>query len=202
MEKELINLTIDDHKNIYLRPLKNNDVSEKYVSWLNDPDVNRYLDVRHSTPESMNDVARFVKNCQANKRPHWGIFLKEQHIGNISCSLYNLLYRWIDISFLIGEKSLWGNGICTNAVASVIDYLFKDQVFHRIQGGACSLNKVSIHMFNKLGFRQEACFRDAALLEGKYVDDLKYGILADEWLHYNFNYIRYKVCNLDWSFFG
>lgn len=29
---------------IYLRPLEREDLNEKYLKWLNDPDVNRYLE--------------------------------------------------------------------------------------------------------------------------------------------------------------
>jgi len=189
------------HKRIYLRSLEKADVTDKYVAWLNDSDVNRYLPIRHAAPLSIDDVIDFVEECKLQKRPHWGIFHKDQHIGNVSCSMHNLRNRLIDISFLIGEKALWGKGICTNAVANILDYLFADQSFHRVQGGVCSANRSSIRIFQKLGFTQEACFREAVLLEGEYADDLKFGMLADEWLSCNYEYIKYKVYPLGWSFF-
>ena len=200
MDIKLNNQDKIDHDKIYLRPLKKEDVSEKYVGWLNDIEINRYLEVRHSVPISIEDVVEFMGQCRSKKRPHWGIFYNDRHIGNISCSLYNLRYRWIDVSFLIGDKAMWGKGICSSAVASILDYLFAGQSFHRVQGGTCSKNKSSIRIFQKLGFIQEACFREAVILEGEYADDLKFGILADKWFSHNREYFKYKVYPLEWSF--
>ena len=191
----------DRHK-IYLRPLEKADVTDRYVAWLNDPEIYRYLTIRYNVPLSRQDVAAFVENCAQVRRPHWGIFYDDRHIGNISCSLYDLNARWIDISFLLGEKGFWGQGITTNAVASVLDYLFFEQDFHRVQGGVCSGHDRSIQVFQKLGFRQESCLVEASVIDGEYEDDLKFGILKREWEARPFKGPRYKVHPLKWSYFA
>jgi putative hydrolase of HD superfamily len=33
----------------------------------------------------------------------------------------------------------------------------------------------------KLGFQQEACFRNARIVDGAFYDSLAYGILREEW---------------------
>ena len=185
----------------YLAPLRKEDVAERYVSWLNDPEINRYLEIRHAVPITQEDVIAFVEKCLFDRRPHWGIFDGKKHIGNVSCSAYDLRSRWIDISFLLGEKDYWGKGICTDAIASVLDYLFNEQLFHKVCGGTYSINKGSIRIFEKLGFAQEACFREQALLDGGYVDVFKFGLLKKDWFSNKNDWARLKVYPLSWSFF-
>jgi len=38
-----------------------------------------------------------------------------------------------------------------------------------------------IKLARKLGFQQEACFRKARIVDGKYYDGLGFGILREEW---------------------
>jgi RimJ/RimL family protein N-acetyltransferase len=103
---------------------------------------------------------------------------------------------------LVGEKDVWGQGITTNAVASVLDYLFFEQDFHRAQGGVCSSHNRSIQVFQKLGFRQESRLVEASIVDGQYEDDLKFGILKREWETSKFKGPRYKVHPLKWSYFA
>lgn len=185
----------------HLAPLKKEDVTERYVSWLNDPEINRYLDIRYAVPITKNGVIAFVEKCLADRRPHWGIFDGKKHIGNVSCSAYDLRARWIDISFLVGEKNYWGRGICTDAVASVINYLFHEEQFHKVRGGTYAANAASIRIFEKLGFVQEACFREEGVVNGEYVDIFKYGLLKQDWLAYKNGRTPLKIYPLSWSFF-
>jgi putative hydrolase of HD superfamily len=38
-----------------------------------------------------------------------------------------------------------------------------------------------MRLAEKLGFLQEACYRQARIVEGKYYDSVGYGILRTEW---------------------
>lgn len=38
-----------------------------------------------------------------------------------------------------------------------------------------------MRLAEKLGYRQEACFRKARIIEGQYFDSVGYGILCEEW---------------------
>ncbi len=178
---------------IKLQLLKREDITSEYVSWLNDKEVNRYLMMRYQVPITLEDVINFVESCNAAKRPHWGIFYKGRHIGNVTCSNLNLNDLSADISFLIGNKTFWKKGIAFIAVANVMDFLFKELGLHRVSAGVCEENEGSMNLLRKLGFTQEACFREAALIDGKYLDDLKFGILNCEWTGQGITYPKCYV---------
>jgi len=68
---------------IYLRKLDEKDATQEYCDWLNDPEVNKYLETREAT---IKGLRQYIKD--KNKDPNClflGIFLKEneKHIGNI-----------------------------------------------------------------------------------------------------------------------
>ena len=96
------------------------------------------------------------------------------------------------MSFLIGDKCFLHHGITTCAVATVIDYLFFEQHFHRIQGGAYKTNVGSLGVFKKLCFRKEGYYRESVYSEGKFIDAISYAILAKEWSKVTDNYLKFK----------
>lgn len=167
-----------------LRPLTEQDVTPGYVSWLNDGDIFRYLGIRHRTrPFDPEDVVRFLNDCIRDQRYHWGIFIDERHVGNVSSSEWNNENKWIDISYIIGDKSLYGQGIATTAFGAAINYLFKIKKFNRIQAHAVIENIASIRVMEKLNMHRDAVLRQIAYLpkEGRYSDEVIYSILRAEW---------------------
>lgn len=184
---------------VELIPLKVNNISENSAIWLQDPVVNRYLEVRHDPPQAKADVIEFIKKCDLERRYHWGIFFKNRHIGNVSCSACNRTYGWIDVSILIGEKIFWGEKISKKALAGAIDYLYMIAGFHRIQAGAYATNIQSLKLFHSLGFKIEGVLREAALSEGDYVDVIKMGLLKKEWEEIRNSYPKAKVTRPDWE---
>lgn len=169
-----------DPSTVLLRPLTVADVSDRYVDWLNDEEVNQFLEVRHYVPLSKQMVLDFVRECERARRYHWGIFDNGIHVGNISCSISNSLYRWIDISNVIGEAEYRGTNLAKFSLAAAMSYLFS-RGYHRISAGTYSNHLSGITLLTNLGFKKEGVLRDWALHKGRYVDMLKFGILEDEW---------------------
>lgn len=170
--------------NILLRPLTDQDVTPEYVSWLNDPAIRRYLGIRHRTrPFDKEDIIKFLYDCIHNQRFHWGICIDGRHIGNISCSAWNNENRWIDISFILGDKSIHGRGIATLSVGAAMQYLFDIKKFNRIQSHAVIENTQSLRLMEKLCMRRDAVLRQSAYLpdEDRYVDEVIYSALRNEW---------------------
>ncbi len=166
---------------ILLRQLYPSDVTPEYVSWLNDSETNKFLEVRHHAPLSTEDIKSFVSDCIESKRHHWGIFLDGRHVGNVSCSVYNRRYRWTDVSNLIGDKTLQHSNVAKLALAGALEYLFNKEKFHRISAGTYGNHFSGIALLTNLGFKKEGVFKDAAQVEGEFQDVTKFAILEDEW---------------------
>ena len=170
-----------DYSKIVLRQLEVQDVSEAYVKWLNDPEVNKFLEIRHNVPFDKKDVIKFVENCNDQQRYHWGIFYENRHIGNISCSLIDRLNRYVNISNLIGEKLYWNSEICKLSLNAAMNYLFCNSHFNRIEAGTYSVHLSGITLLTNLGFKKEGVQKERVIVNGKYIGNVLFGITKKEW---------------------
>jgi len=169
---------------ILLRPLQADDVTEHYVGWLNDPVIYRYLGIRHRARSfTAEDIRSFIEACREVRRFHWGIFFEGRHVGNVSCSEWSHANRWIDISYILGEKDVWGRGLAAAAVGAAIEHLFAAHPFNRVQAHAVMENTASVRVMEKLGMRRDALLRQTAYLpdEKRFTDETIYSILRSEW---------------------
>ena len=74
-----------------------------------------------------------------------------------------------------------GQGYATEAASALMDYGFNTLDLHRLHADTNSDNAASRGVMERLGMRLEAQLRDAVWVEGKWVDRVIYGILAEEW---------------------
>ena len=81
--------------------------------------------------------------------------------------------------FLVPDA--WGAGLGTEASRLVVDWAFDERGRHRVTARVIDGNEASARLWESLGFRHEATFREAAFHEGHHVDVHLYAVLADEW---------------------
>lgn len=133
---------------IFLRRLTEDDASEDYVRWMNDPEINQYLESRFYT-HTIESTKAFIRSVTNDSNYQFGIFDKatSKHIGNIKIGSINAYHRFADIGFLIGEKEYWGKGIATEAIRLATDFGFNFLKLHKLFGGAYSPNMGSVKSF-------------------------------------------------------
>lgn len=165
---------------IVLRPVNLEDVNPRYCDWLNDPEVNRYLETR-SQIQTLDTVAAYVRRITSDPEQFfWAICVKESgaHIGNIKIGPVSAQHRRAAVSLFIGEKTLWGRGYAAEAVAFASDFAFKVLRLNRLHAGAYADNTPSIRIFENCGYRREGTLRQHALADGRYTDVIQLGRLA------------------------
>ena len=170
-------------ENIFLREVRESDVTDEYYNWLNDPDVNKYLETRF-IPHSKNDILNFVKKMDGNNNEIlFAICEKEteKHIGNIKLGPINWIHRKADISFLIGNKAYWNKGIASEAIKLVLRYGFYTLNLHKICAGYYKHNIGSAKALKKCGFIEEGVLREEYYYNGEYVDAIRVGILKKDY---------------------
>ena len=171
-----------DAARLYLRPLTRGDCSERYLAWLNDPEVSRYLETRHS-PQTRQTIAQFVERVNHRDDEHlFGIFLKsgDRHIGNIKVGPVNPHHRVADISLLIGERDCWGQGYAAEAMAAMSLHAFDALGVRKLSAGIYAPNVGSTRAFLKAGYREESRRPGHYLLDGKPCDILELGCISGE----------------------
>jgi len=88
----------------------------------------------------------------------------------------------MSIGIAIYNENFWSKGIGFDALSLWIDYLFKqDKNLLRLDLRTWSGNFGMMKLAEKLGFKKEAVFRKARIVNDKYYDGIGYGILREEW---------------------
>jgi ribosomal-protein-alanine N-acetyltransferase len=168
---------------IYLREVRESDVNENYYYWLNDPEINQFLETRYF-PRSLENIRGFVKNMDGNSNE---IFLaicdttKDKHIGNIKLGPINWIHRYADISLLVGDKAYWGKGIATEAIRLVTEFAFYKLNLHKVKAGCYAQNIGSRKAFEKVGFVLEGELKKQWLLNGEFQDQLYLGLCVEDY---------------------
>lgn len=167
---------------IYLRKILETDVNEKYLGWLNDPQVNQYLETRWSE-QTLSSILDFVQSKIDNKNePLFAICTLEsnEHIGNIKLGPINPYHKYADVSLFIGDKNYWGKGFATEAIKLITDYGFKSLKLNKICASAYEENIGSINAFKKCGYLQEGLLNKKYISNGKYTNTVVLGIIAED----------------------
>lgn len=157
---------------IYLRPVLLSDASENYVAWLNDPEVNQYLESRF-IKQSLQSVRDYVERITRDANT---LFLaivsksEERHIGNVKLGPIDWNHRVGDIGIMIGDKAYWRKGFGGDAIRLLSEYAFSVLKLHKLTAGAYENNIGSIRAFLKAGYLVEGRLRDHYLYKDIYVD--------------------------------
>ena len=167
-----------------LRAIEKEDLP-RFVTWLNDPDVCRYLTLYN--PLSQAQEEKWFENILNRPVEEQPLVIEIQvdkaweSVGNISFLNMDQHSRNAELGLFIGKKNFWGKGIGTKAIGLMLDYGFKTLNFHRIYLRVFEQNKRGIRCYEKVGFHHEGSMREAQFLDGEYVDVLLMSILRKEW---------------------
>ncbi len=167
------------NSSIDLFVLKPTDVSLNYVSWLNNPVVNCYLESRFSK-HTQYSTQNFVESCLLDPATLFlGIrYLDRRHIGNIKIAV-NRDHKLGEVGILIGETDVWGKGIASKSISMIMEIAKTDLGLRKLTAGCYASNFGSQKAFLKAGFHIECQRRDHFLLNDK-PEDL---ILMASFLH-------------------
>lgn len=139
-------------------------------------------------PITRAQIGRIVEERSgARERGYTGVhFMMRAKDGNIIGSIgLNWVNYWSRVAWLgawIGEPDYWGGGYGTDALLLLVDYAFRWLDMRRLCLGTMDINERAQRNVEKAGFRLEARERQVALVNGRWVDGLEYGMLREEWL--------------------
>ncbi len=171
-------------KRIRLRRNERSDLP-KFVEWLNDPEVRRYLSM--SLPISQAAEELWFENML--KRPpeeqSLGIEIIDgdgwRLVGNCSIFDINWRARSAEVGLFIGDKSCWNKGYGTEVMQLLLRLGFGTLNLNRIFLRVDTENRGGIRTYEKAGFVHEARLRESDFREGKFCDDLIMSVLRSEW---------------------
>jgi RimJ/RimL family protein N-acetyltransferase len=150
------------------------------------PMMQRYVFARTRDNSEVASALNVMRNHVSLQRPGDTLTLamarKGDHklIGHISLHWADATAGQGEIRFCI-NPSYSGQGFAKEAIAALLDLAFDHFRIHRIFARCDGRNHHSIKLMQQLGMRLEAHYREHALFQGEWDEELHFAILDREW---------------------
>lgn len=166
---------------VALRPLVEADADGPYPDWLNDAEVCRY-NRHHVYPYTPEQARAWIRSIPSRDELVLAVTLREDgtHVGNVSLQALDRVARSAEFAILLGDRRVWGRGVGLECARLVVAHGFAAMNLHRIACATTVDNAAMRRIAEKLGMQQEGIRREAAYHEGRYVDVVEYGLLAED----------------------
>ena len=166
---------------IRLKELNLSDVNKTYQKWMNDSEIFRFSK-QSNKKHSLRQIKEFVLNKKKSKNEFlYKIMIyenkKNKHMGNIKLGPINFENKTADISYFIGEKNYWGQGITTKAIKMIINLAKKKFKLKKLQAGHWEKNIASKKVLLKNKFKLEGILKSQIQTKKGRVDRYLYGLI-------------------------
>lgn len=168
-------------KKVTLRPVEYEDI-EFIRSLINDPWMEERI-VGWALPLSKKDQEQWYENFR-NTPEQIRFIIEIDNEGVVGfCGLKNIDYKngSADGAGIRIKRDIQSKGIATDAYMTMFRYAFSELRLHRINTSALEENAVSLHLMQKVGCKIEGISRDAIYKNGKFHNQVRLGILDDEY---------------------
>lgn len=167
---------------LILRKARMEDAEPMFRNWANDAEVTKFLTwpAHGSIEVSERVLASWVDCYQKDDYYQWMIVLKEinEPIGSIMASTVGRA-KCAHIGYCIG-KTWWHQGIMTETLNAVMDFLFDEVGYHRVEAMHDPNNPNSGAVMRKCGMQYEGTLRMADRNNQGICDVCYYSLLAEE----------------------
>ncbi len=172
-------------RHIFLQTFSSVNIEDQsYLAWLNDYEVVKTINrVDYLVPVRLEDVRRY---CEAVMISRTDIFLAiylnndSRFVGTVRVSGINWRAGTAEIGILVGDRTVWGQGVATDAIRTTTSYLFKAIGLRKINAGLMAANPAMLRVFTKLGFSKEGVQRLQDCYEDGYCDHIYLGCFKHE----------------------
>ena len=157
------------------------DITDRYVSWLNDPEVVQYSEHRHRTHTHASCI-EYV-NTFAHANHLWKIKYRNNcnlHIGNISATI-DTNNNIAEISIMLGDRSAWGKGFGFEAYSGVCSFLFDRMQVRKVWSGTLDCNIPMLKIMDRMSMRDDGRRIRHYLLNGKETDIIFKALYIYDW---------------------
>lgn len=166
---------------VTLRPLEKSDIP-MFLHWMNDQDVTRYLLHQHPVMLPMEEKW-FQRLCdKPEENIVLGITIKGKLIGDIGFHQPDPISRTALLGLMIGDKAQWGRGYGREAMMLMIEYAFHSLNVRKISSYVFAANAKSLRCHELCGFRREGLRKEHIFRDGKYMDEVLFGLFEKDWL--------------------
>ncbi|BBM03210.1 GNAT family N-acetyltransferase [Microbulbifer sp. GL-2] len=161
---------------IELRNLHRGD-ENSLIRHLNDDRVTKYLSLRIPSPYTRGDAEWWIESGSKEVGVVRAIDFDGSFCGVIGAYTQNFEYSHsAEIGYWLSYDH-WNRGITTVALIKFTKYIFETTDLKRLFNPVTSLNKASLKVLEKAGYKLEGVLKGAVVHEGVYVDEHLYARL-------------------------
>lgn len=170
---------------LILRPFEKSDFDE-VLDYYSLPDVQRYLDWKARDTSEAKAAFDAMRKQTRLTRPGdiltFAVVRKADStvMGHVSLKWTDATAAQAEIRFALGP-AFRRKGYGSEAVRAVVSFGFDQHKFHRVFARTAGKNEASASLLKRLGMRLEAHYREHALFQGEWDEELHFAILDREW---------------------
>jgi RimJ/RimL family protein N-acetyltransferase len=166
-----------------LRAIRPDDWEAHYANRFDTP-ARRLLEAEVELPPTETEAHQFAEEwADFRSTSHRIMFTIESlagdNLGGINLNSVDERHGTFSIGLQI-DRGHRGHGYGTRAMRILLRYAFCEGRLHKFNAAVMEGNTASIRMLEKLGCRAEGVRRQVHFTQGRYVDDILYGLTRDE----------------------
>jgi len=173
-------MTAIKSENLIMKEIEEKDL-DLLMRWRNSPEVSDFLFTDKAyTIEGQKNWFNKMKN---NKENIYFVVedLNGKKFGEARINNIDLKNKKCEIGAYIGEKTFKGKGLGKEIFKALTSFCLKELNMNKTFLKAFLFNKIAIHIYESLGFKQEGILRQEILKKGKFEDVMVMSILRSEW---------------------
>jgi len=168
-------------KSVYLRRVRITD-APFILKWHNDPGLRKLA--RSGAPRmTLKNERKDIRSARRSENEAYLMVIRKSDnrlIGFIRLNGITSASIRVWLRIIIGDKSAWGKNYASDAMRTVLKWLFYELDIHRVELETYATNKRALRFFEKMGFKREGILREAHFTNGKYYDIISFGLLKKE----------------------
>ena len=162
-----------------LRPPRKEELAI-YQRWFEDVDVLRFLPGIGPSSDSQEDEW-FKRSGDDPTSITWVIEVDGRVVGMTGIHGIDHRHAHGESGITIGDKSLWGRGIASEAMTLRTAFAFRELNLHKVRTRAFMENEASKRALQKTGYRQAGVLREEFYRDGRWHDVWMGEVLREEW---------------------
>lgn len=164
-----------DGSRVTLRPMTEDDVTDRYIAWFRDDQVIEFLDSSHFEKQ---DTIEYLRHGLKTRTYFMYAIIDRAtgvHIGNLKIGPINWKHRFSDLITVIGDHAYWGKGYATEAIRAGIALAFDEYDLRKLSAGISSDNIGSLKAYTRAGFEVEGMLKGQFLIGDTVQDRIEIG---------------------------
>ncbi|MCM3405107.1 GNAT family N-acetyltransferase [Cytobacillus oceanisediminis] len=170
---------------VKIRPIQEEDlpILWDYIYGTDNPEWKKwdapYFPLEHKDFETYKQ--EFLQKAEEYLPSSMVIVTVEKVIGIVGYYWEHRDSNWLEAGIVIHDPEYWNGGYGTEALTLWVDFLFSSLPLARVGITTWSGNKRMMKAAEKIGMQLEGRMRKCRIVNGKYYDSIRMGVLREEW---------------------